>query len=266
MWILMCMYAHTDDSVCYDDGKTYQVGIQWQKEYLGAICTCTCFGGQQVRHISFSGFGSDVQWHIYWAVINLSSFCELNGALTLVYVWSHQGWRCENCRRPGGDVEASLLQPVRYGNTLRVSWMFMKFFMIYYTMMFFMTYYDFVTFSWHTILRLFMTVLNIFRHTILYYDDFTRTFSLNISIYSIIFCTFFDLLYYDFISKHFSTYFLMTFFTAFFDYYFHIRHFLTYWLFSWHFWTNYTMTLFHKMFRHAIKWLFFTTLFDILYY
>lgn len=119
-WVLMCMFAHTDNSVCYDDGKTYQVGNQWQKEYLGAICTCTCFGGQQVRHTSLPGFGSDVQWYMYWlAVIMQVKWSMLK--CTRVYVWSHQGWRCENCRRPGGDVDATLLQPVRYGNTLRVS-------------------------------------------------------------------------------------------------------------------------------------------------
>lgn len=39
---------HVDEATCYDDGKTFRVGEQWQKEYLGAICSCTCFGGQSV--------------------------------------------------------------------------------------------------------------------------------------------------------------------------------------------------------------------------
>ncbi|XP_014737477.1 PREDICTED: fibronectin isoform X5 [Sturnus vulgaris] len=35
------------ETTCYDDGKMYHVGEQWQKEYFGAICSCTCYGGQQ---------------------------------------------------------------------------------------------------------------------------------------------------------------------------------------------------------------------------
>ncbi len=46
--LLICNSHPPDESTCYDDGKMYQVGNQWQKEYLGAICTCTCYGGQQV--------------------------------------------------------------------------------------------------------------------------------------------------------------------------------------------------------------------------
>ncbi|XP_041056553.1 fibronectin-like isoform X2 [Carcharodon carcharias] len=35
------------EDTCYDEGNVYNVGEQWQKEYLGAICTCSCLGGQQ---------------------------------------------------------------------------------------------------------------------------------------------------------------------------------------------------------------------------
>lgn len=52
---IICIYSliYPDESTCYDNGKMYKVGNQWQKEYLGAICTCTCHGGQQVCNCVF---------------------------------------------------------------------------------------------------------------------------------------------------------------------------------------------------------------------
>ncbi|XP_032879388.1 fibronectin [Amblyraja radiata] len=35
---------------CYDEGSMYNIGEQWQKEYLGNICSCTCVGGFQGWH------------------------------------------------------------------------------------------------------------------------------------------------------------------------------------------------------------------------
>lgn len=84
----------------------YQVGNQWQKEYLGAICTCTCHGGQQVcENVIVPAKKTNKKKNIctatLWPVLTHLSTCP------------RQGWRCENCRRPGvhTDVEADLLQP-----------------------------------------------------------------------------------------------------------------------------------------------------------
>lgn len=78
----------------------YQVGNQWQKEYLGAICTCTCHGGQQVCE-NVIVLAKNICTTTLWFV------------LTNLATRPSQGWRCENCRRPGvqTDVEADLLQP-----------------------------------------------------------------------------------------------------------------------------------------------------------
>uniref|UniRef100_A0A669QMZ2 Fibronectin n=1 Tax=Phasianus colchicus TaxID=9054 RepID=A0A669QMZ2_PHACC len=66
----------SNETTCYDDGKMYQVGEQWQKEYFGAICSCTCYGGQQVGRRAWT-----------W-----TCWCCMNG------------WRCDNCRRPSVEV------------------------------------------------------------------------------------------------------------------------------------------------------------------
>ncbi|XP_055494286.1 fibronectin-like isoform X3 [Leucoraja erinacea] len=38
------------EGTCYDEGTMYNIGEQWQKEYLGDICSCTCLGGLQGWH------------------------------------------------------------------------------------------------------------------------------------------------------------------------------------------------------------------------
>ncbi|KAM9765989.1 fibronectin 1b isoform 1-T1 [Menidia menidia] len=102
---------------CHDNGVNYRIGDQWDRQgNNGHLMTCTCMGNGKGEfkcepHESFCYDGTKTyRKGSQWQKENMGSIC------TCTCFGGQQGWQCENCRRPGADMDISLVQPVRYGD------------------------------------------------------------------------------------------------------------------------------------------------------
>uniref|UniRef100_A0A8C4NN95 Fibronectin n=1 Tax=Dicentrarchus labrax TaxID=13489 RepID=A0A8C4NN95_DICLA len=83
---------------CHDNGNNYRVGEKWDRHAEnGHMMSCTCLGNGKGE------FKCEPR-----------KYRKYKYKLSVTALGSPCGWRCENCRRPGGptDVDAGLLQPV----------------------------------------------------------------------------------------------------------------------------------------------------------
>ncbi|KAK7898343.1 hypothetical protein WMY93_019196 [Mugilogobius chulae] len=101
---------------CHDSGNNYRIGEKWDRRAEnGHLMSCTCLGNGKGE------FKCEPHESVcYDEGKNLPSRKPVaegipGGHLYLHCFGGQQGWRCDNCRRPGSDVDPTLLQPVRYG-------------------------------------------------------------------------------------------------------------------------------------------------------
>ncbi|XP_070693651.1 fibronectin 1a [Pempheris klunzingeri] len=100
---------------CHDNGNNYRIGEKWDRHAEnGHIMSCTCLGNGkgefkcEPHESTCYDDGKMYQVGNQWQKEYLGAIC------TCTCHGGHQGWRCEQCRRPGGhtDVDADLLHPV----------------------------------------------------------------------------------------------------------------------------------------------------------
>ncbi|XP_041117617.1 fibronectin-like isoform X1 [Polyodon spathula] len=93
---------------CHDNGNNYRVGEKWDRQAENGHMSCTCLGNGKgefkCEPYEATCYDEGAMYKVgqQWQKEYLGAIC------TCTCFGGQQGWRCENCRRPNVDVDATL--------------------------------------------------------------------------------------------------------------------------------------------------------------